>query len=111
MKIDPKEIHTTPMPTPTINAARESDGLAKDRLRVFNHESKALIDSAFALVANDSNPPNFRCAGYMRAAVGLDVEASDVYHTDFLDILGEKIDFGADQVRLKHRLLPRQKAD
>ncbi len=72
--------------------------------------NQTLVDRALALVVNDMNPSNFAGVAHMRPPIGLQVEALDLDHPNFLNALRKQVDFGADQVRDRESLLPGQNA-
>src|ERR1700687_2595367 len=63
------------------------------------HDFKALVAFALVFGPSDVYPAYFAGVGDVRPTVSLLVDALDVDHADFLDALGNQVDFGPDQVR------------
>src|SRR6187431_958889 len=70
----------------------------------------ALEALALGLGLHDTNGADLGRGAHVRAAVGLLVEALDVDHPDRVDVVGDQVHLGADQIGIGERVGARQEA-
>src|SRR5690606_9636523 len=77
---------------------------------VDQRDLQPLVDAALAAGADDLQAADFAGVAHVGATVGLQIEPLDLDHPHLLDVGGQEVDLGADQVGDLECLLARQGA-